>query len=439
MRLVRTAARPRTSAAWVAAAVAAFSLVGPGAAAAPAEPASVLGSNLAVNSADACVDSDEVAFLALINDYRAASGLRPLSLSSSLSSAAAFHSVDMAANGYLAHTLLDGTTVEQNMANFGYEGGTHGENIAAGTQTAAEAMQTWQGSAEHNANMLNGSFGAIGIGRAYDPNSQYGWYWTTIFGDVSDGPGWLCGEAAPPSKTVSLFQSVDGAISASDVNLRTGPGAEYEVVATLPPDTAMTVTGGEVNTFIPVKVDGTFGWVAAEWVELGAVTLEQTASPSQPGTATAIEAVDLRDAPLDEAAAMGTIPSVAVVTLTGEAQDGFLRVIHNGQEGWADAAYLEVADNSSGAAVQQAQAAEAPVQAESAALAPAPNPDSPVGAEAVATNNVNLRAQPSATAPILSVVPAGSPVTLTGSQANGYLNVRIAGQAGWIDSRYLQQ
>ena len=79
------------------------------------------------------------------------------------------------------------------MANFGYEGGTHGENIAAGTQTAAEAMQTWQGSAEHNANMLNASFGAIGIGRAYDPNSQYGWYWTTIFGDVSDGPGWLCG------------------------------------------------------------------------------------------------------------------------------------------------------------------------------------------------------------------------------------------------------
>ena len=60
MRLVRTAARPRTSAAWVAAAVAAFSLVGPGAAAAPAEPASVLGANLAVNSADACVDSDEI-------------------------------------------------------------------------------------------------------------------------------------------------------------------------------------------------------------------------------------------------------------------------------------------------------------------------------------------------------------------------------------------
>jgi D-alanyl-D-alanine carboxypeptidase len=130
---------------------------------------------------------------------------------------------------------------------------------------------------------------------------------------------------------------------------------------------------------------------------------------------------------------------VAAVTLTGEAQDGFLRVVYDGQEGWADAAYLEVAEATSGAVVEQAQAAEAPAQAQDAGLAPAPNPDSPVGAEAVATNNVNLRAQPSATAAILSVVPAGSSVTLTGSQANGYLNVRAAGQAGWIDSRYLQQ
>jgi uncharacterized protein YkwD/uncharacterized protein YraI len=440
MRPVRTEARSRALGARVAAAVAAFSLFATGAAAAPADPETFAAPALAVTSADACADSEEVGFLAYINEYRAASGLRPLSLSSSLSSAAAYHSVDMAANGYLAHTLLDGTTVVQNMANFGYEGGTHGENIAAGTQTAAEAMQTWQGSADHNTNMLNASFGAIGIGRAYDPNSQYGWYWTTIFGDVSDGPGWLCGQAPPPSKSLSLFQSVDGATSATDVNVRTGPGAEYDVVTTLPPDTAMTVTGGEVNAFIPVKVDGMFGWVATDWVERGAVTLEQTASPSQPGTATAIQAVELRDAPLDEAAATGTIPSVAVVTLTGEAQEGFLRVVYNGQEGWADAAYLEVADSSSSpGTVQQAQVAEAPAPAQDAALAPAPNPGSPVGAEAIATNNVNLRAQPSAAAEILSVVPAGSPVTLTGSQANGYLNVRIAGQAGWIDSRYLQQ
>ena len=408
--------------------------------AAPAAPTPPLTPAFAVTSADACVDDEEVAFLAMINDHRAASGLGSLSVSASLSSAAAYHSIDMAAKGYLAHTLLDGTTVVQNMANFGYEGGTHGENIAAGTQTAAEAMQTWQGSAEHNANMLNGSFGAIGIGRAYDQASQYGWYWTTIFGDVSDGPGWLCGEAAPASKTVSLFQSVDGATSSSDVNLRTGPGPEYDVVTTLPPATEMTVTGAELNAFLPVKVDGQFGWVAAEWVERGAISLEQTASPNQGGTATAIDVVELLDTPNEAGGMMATIPAVAVVELTGEAQDGFLGVVYSGQQGWADAAFLEVADISGSATLLQPAQTAAPATTTDAAAAPAaaPAPAALVGSEAVTTNLVNLRSQPDASAPVLNTVPAGSVVTLTGSQANGYVNVRSAGQAGWIDARYLQ-
>ena len=425
-------------AAGIAAALAGSLLAGAGVGAAPAAPTSVQPGTCAVQSADACADREEIAFLGLINDHRAAAGLRPLSISASLSSAAAYHSIDMAANGYLAHTMADGTTVEQNMANFGYEGSTHGENIAAGTETAIHAMQTWQGSADHNANMLNPAFGAIGIGRAYDAASGYGWYWTTIFGDENDGPGWLCGEAAPPSKSVSLFQSVDGAISASDVNVRTGPGMDYDVVATLPPDTAMTVTGREQASFLPVKVDGLFGWVASDWVERGVVTLEQTAAPSEPGTATVLAPVELRGAPSDSGGALATIPTVAVVTLTGEAQDGYLRVVYEGQEGWADAAYLEVAEVSSDVALLQA--AEAPPDA----MAPtdlAPDASAPLaaapGAEATAIENVNLRSQPSAEATVLSIVPAGSPVSLTGSQANGYLNVRVAGQAGWIDADYL--
>ena len=175
----------------------------------------------------------------------------------------------MAANGYLAHTLLDGTTVPQNMANFGYEGGTHGENIAAGTATGAEAMQTRQGAPSTTRTCSTRVSEPSGLDGPTIQTPQYGWYWTTIFGDVSDGPGWLCGQPAPPSKSLSLFQSVDGAISASDINLRTGPGAEYDVVSTLPPDTVMTVTGNEVNAFIPVNVDGMFGWVATDWVERG--------------------------------------------------------------------------------------------------------------------------------------------------------------------------
>jgi uncharacterized protein YkwD/uncharacterized protein YraI len=427
------------------AAFAALLLLAPGAAAAPVEPVRLYDVAYEVTSADACLDEEEVAFLGLINDHRAMSGLPPLSVSASLSSAAAYHSIDMAANGYLDHALLDGTSVPQNMANFGYDGSTHGENIAAGMASAGEAMQIWQGSAGHNANMLGGQFGAIGIGRAYDAASPHGWYWTTIFGDVSDGPGWLCGEAAPLSKSVSLFQSVDGATATSDVSLRSGPAETYELVTTLPPSTTMTVTGREQQSYVPVKVDGLFGWVSADWIERGSVSLEQTAaSPdaaSQPGTATAISDVEMRSAPGDDAAMMTTIPSVSVVTLTGEAQDGFLGVVFNGQEGWANASFLAVAEVAPGTTtlLQPADAAAQtqPVDAAVASAPAQPFQTSP-GTQTVTTTNVNLRSQPSAESMVLSVLPEGTAVTMTGSQANGYVNVRIDGQAGWIDSAYLQ-
>jgi uncharacterized protein YkwD/uncharacterized protein YraI len=426
------------------AAFAALMLLASGAAAAPSEPVRFHAVAYDITSADACLDDEEVAFLGLINDHRAASGLRPLSVSASLSSAAAYHSIDMAANGYLDHTLLDGTSVPQNMANFGYEGSTHGENIAAGMASAGEAMQLWQGSAEHNANMLGGQFGAIGIGRAYDAASSHGWYWTTIFGDVSDGPGWLCGEAAPPSKSVSLFQSVDGATATSDVSLRTGPAETYDLVTTLPPSTTMTVTGREQQSYVPVKVDGLFGWVSADWIERGAVALEQTAaSPdaaSQPGTATAIGDVEMRSAPGEDAGVMTSIPSVSVVTLTGEAQEGFLGVVFNGQEGWADAAYLQVAEAAPSATLLQPAEPAAQTQPVDSTVAPAPAQPLPTasGSPLVTTTNVNLRSQPNDESMVLTVLPAGSEVTMTGSQANGYVNVRIDGEAGWIDSAYLQ-
>jgi uncharacterized protein YkwD len=130
-------------------------------------------------------DSEERAFLDLINDYRNQKGVGALSLQDQLGAASEFHSQDMAQKNYFNHRLSNGDSPEQNMERFGYTNWTHtGENIAAGTNydTAREVMKAWQDSPEHNKNMLNGAFKEIGIGRAFDANSKYGWYWTTDFG-----------------------------------------------------------------------------------------------------------------------------------------------------------------------------------------------------------------------------------------------------------------
>ncbi|MGI9252499.1 MAG: CAP domain-containing protein, partial [Thermomicrobiales bacterium] len=132
-------------------------------------------------------DNQESAFLGLINDYRAQNGLGPLVLQDELGSAADFHSQDMADHNYFDHYLSDGSGPGDNIAAHGYTGETWGENIAAGMATASEALDGWINIPSHNAAMLDPDYTEIGIGRYYNADSKYGWYWTTDFGGGEDG------------------------------------------------------------------------------------------------------------------------------------------------------------------------------------------------------------------------------------------------------------
>lgn len=128
-------------------------------------------------------DSEELAFLALINDYRRQKGLRELSLNNELGAAAKFHSQDMATNNYFRHTLSNGDSSEKNIERHGYTEWIYiGENIAAGMPSASEVFLGWKLSPSHDDNMRNGHYAEIGIGRAYNASSKWGWYWTTTFG-----------------------------------------------------------------------------------------------------------------------------------------------------------------------------------------------------------------------------------------------------------------
>jgi uncharacterized protein YkwD len=122
-------------------------------------------------------DAEELAFLTLINDYRSQNGVGPLALQYQLGAAATHHSRAMARQNTFEHSAL------KSVESFGY---THwrflGENICAGHVSASSAMDGWKSSSGHNKNMLSRNYTEIGIGRAYDRKSQYGWYWTTTFG-----------------------------------------------------------------------------------------------------------------------------------------------------------------------------------------------------------------------------------------------------------------
>ncbi len=150
------------------------------------------------NVADFSLDGEEMAFLTLINQYRATNGLNQLTISTNLNRAAHWMSNDMGVNSYFSHTDSLGRSPSQRALDCGYPQGA-GENLAGGTawSTAQSAFVAWQNSPGHNANMLNSFYKQIGIARVNVPGSPYTWYWTTNFGATNDGTG----GAPPPANT----------------------------------------------------------------------------------------------------------------------------------------------------------------------------------------------------------------------------------------------
>ena len=214
----------------------------------------------ASSTAEFCADPEETAFLALINGYRAEQGKGPLSLNLSLSAAADHHSLSMAENNYFDHFLVaENTEWFDNIKNHGYTTWyAAGENIAAGRDTAAGVMTQWKNSAPHNANMLDPTWTAIGIGRAYGPGVRYGWYWTTTFGNTTaGGTAPLCGEPTPsPTSTPIVPTATSTSTALPPTSTATATPVPPTATATrtpLPP----TPTATRTSTPIPPTATAT--------------------------------------------------------------------------------------------------------------------------------------------------------------------------------------
>jgi uncharacterized protein YkwD/chitodextrinase len=167
------------------------------------------------------LDSEEVAFLTLINNYRAQNGVGPLKVSAALRNSSLWMSTDMATKNYANHTDSLGRDPHTRMAAFNYPYSPWGENIAGGFGDAQNTFNQWQNACDadatgtctfaHRKNMLTASFAVMGIGRAFGGSSSFGWYWTTDFGGVVDA---LLGTGSTPPPTIAQFSATALTITA---------------------------------------------------------------------------------------------------------------------------------------------------------------------------------------------------------------------------------
>ena len=108
----------------------------------------------------------------LVNQERAKEGLAALQTNDAITGAAQTRAEELPT--LFDHTRPDGSSCFTALDEAGVRYWTAGENIAAGYATPAQVVAGWMNSPGHRANILNGSFTTIGVGRE-------GNYWVQLF------------------------------------------------------------------------------------------------------------------------------------------------------------------------------------------------------------------------------------------------------------------
>ena len=107
----------------------------------------------------------------MLNSYRASHGLGTLATTTALANAAMTRSKEITV--VFDHVRPNGSSC------FTVSSAVSGENIAAGYANAQSFMNGWMNSPSHNANMLNGSFKAVGIS-VFAAKTAYGYTYFAV-------------------------------------------------------------------------------------------------------------------------------------------------------------------------------------------------------------------------------------------------------------------
>lgn len=196
--------------------------------------------------------------------------------------------------------------------------------------------------------------------------------------DVPDNPELGNGSGDDGNDPVSVGDNVTGsAMVTSGLNLRSGPGTDYEVKRVMPEGSSVELRGERQGAFYPLSFNGTTGWAHGDWLAIGGDAAPQpgestpgsepddptptpepdepaptpTPAPDEPednssgsvpignettGTLYAKSvSFELYTGPGSNYDVVRRIPPNTQVDVRGEAQNGYVPIWWAGYEGWA--------------------------------------------------------------------------------------------------------
>jgi uncharacterized protein YgiM (DUF1202 family) len=233
-------------------------------------------------------------------------------------------------------------------------------------------------------------------------NGTNGWAYSAYLSSSEPGSG------SSPGTVIANAWVIDGAL-----NLRSSASTSSGVLLVMPDGAKVGVTGSAQNGFTPVVYNGTAGWAYSVYL-----SSTEPGSGSSPGivisSAWVIDgALNMRASATTSANVLLVLPDGAKVGVTGSPQNGFTPVQFNGTNGWAYSAYLSATEPGSGSS------------------------PGTVTETRYATASLNMRSGAGMSFSIVSVIPTGAEVGVTGGAQNGYLPVRYNGADGFALASYL--
>ncbi len=205
-----------------------------------------------------------------------------------------------------------------------------------------------------------------------------------------------------------------GAVVLDDLNLRDGPGLEYDIIAVLPAGAAVEITGAPSDGWYPVVYDDLAGWVSGVYLAVDGDGDNTTGASG----AVVLDDLNLRLGPGLDEEIITVLPAGALVEITGAPIEGWYPVSYGGLTGWVSGAYLAL-DGGDG---------------DGGGIVPGP--------ATVAAEVLNFRSGPGLDAEIMAELVAGTTVEIVGEStvADGYTWVEVwvaETGSGWVAAEYL--
>ncbi|WP_350019470.1 SH3 domain-containing protein [Priestia flexa] len=241
---------------------------------------------------------------------------------------------------------------------------------------------------------------------------------------TSDGKtGWVAkqylqiGATTPSTESGGTSVSKQATVNASSLNVRSAASTSASIVTNLPRNAKVTVIK-ENGEWAQIKTsDGKTGWVAKQYLQMGATSSSESGGTSVSKQATVnASSLNVRSAASTSASIVTNLPRNAKVTVIKENGEWAQIKTSDGKTGWVAKQYLQMGATSSSESGGTSVSKQATVNASS----------------------LNVRSAASTSASIVTNLPRNAKVTVI--KENGeWAQIKTSdGKTGWVAKQYLQ-